>query len=139
MNEDELYKWLHSPDDDDDSETPAKYQLLTVRLFKEAIREAEGNQGEILLASFAENVLPNLMQQLVGATAKGGQFTEDRRAEGKNVDRSKHDQSFTSHLLNGLFPTYRILKKLKTDTPETNPVKRNCGETEIALFIRSEE
>jgi CRISPR-associated protein Csc3 len=136
MNEDELYKWLHSTDDND-NETPAKYELLTVRLFKEAIREAEGNQGDRLLASFAENVLPNLIQGLAGATAKGGQFTEDRRAEGKNVDRSKHDQSFTSHLLNGLFPTYRILKKLKTETPETNPVKRNCGETETALFVAS--
>lgn len=136
MNEDELYKWLHSTDDND-NETPAKYELLTVRLFKEAIREADGNEGDRLLASFAENVLPNLIQQLAGNTAKGGQFTEDRRAEGKNVDRSKHDQSFTSHLLNGLFPTYRILKKLKTDTPETNPVKRNCGETETALFVAS--
>ena len=121
----------------EDSETPAKYELLTVRLFKEAIREVEGNQGDRLLASFAENVLPNLMQQLVGATAKGGQFTEEMRRQKKNVDRSKHDQSFTSHLLNGLFPTYRIIKELKTETPETNPVKRNCGETEIALFIAS--
>lgn len=136
MNEDELYQWLHSPDDEDD-ETPAKHELLTVRLFKEAIRETEGNQGDRLLASFAENVLPNLIQQLVGATAKGGQFTEYMRAKGNNVERSKHDQSFTSHLLNGLFPTYRILKKLKTETPETNPVKRNCGETEIALFVAS--
>ncbi|MGB3262993.1 MAG: type I-D CRISPR-associated protein Cas10d/Csc3 [Microcoleus sp.] len=137
MNEDDiLYKWLHSPDDEDD-ETPAKYELLTVRLFKEAIRETAGNQGDRLLASFAENVLPNLIQQLVGSTAKGGQFTEYMRAKDKNVDRSKHDQSFTSHLLNGLFPTYRILKKLKTETPETNPVKRNCGETEIALFVAS--
>ncbi|MCU0547558.1 MAG: type I-D CRISPR-associated protein Cas10d/Csc3 [Oscillatoriaceae cyanobacterium Prado104] len=133
---DELYKWLHSSDDDDE-ETPAKYELLTIRLFKEAIREAEGNERDRLLESFAENVLPNLMQQLVGATAKGGQFTEDRRAEGKNVERSKHDQSFTSHLLNGLFPTYRILKKLKTETLETNPVKRNCSDTEIALFVAS--
>jgi CRISPR-associated protein Csc3 len=136
MNEDELYQWLHSTEDDD-NETPAKYELLTVRLFKEAIREAEGNEGDRLLASFTENVLPNLIQQLAGATAKGGQFTEDRRAEGKNVDRSKHDQSFTSHLLNGLFPTYRILKQLKTEIPETNAVKRNCGETEIALFVAS--
>ncbi|MBE9096429.1 type I-D CRISPR-associated protein Cas10d/Csc3 [Tychonema sp. LEGE 07203] len=137
MNEDDiLYKWLHSSDDDD-SETPAKHELLTVRLFKEAIRETDGNQGDRLLASFAENVLPNLIQQLVGATAKGGQFTEYMRAKGNNVERSKHDQSFTSHLLNGLFPTYRILKKLKTETPETNPVKRNCGETEIALFVAS--
>ena len=136
MNEDDLYQWLRSTDDND-NETPAKYELLTVRLFKEAIRETEGNQGDRLLASFAENVLPKMIQHLVGATAKGGQFTEDRRAEGKNVDRSKHDQSFISHLLNGLFPTYRILKKLKTETPETNPVKRNCGETETALFIAS--
>src|SRR6476469_10224081 len=135
-NEDELYKWLHSPDDDD-SETPAKYELLTVRLFKEAIREAEGNQGDRLLTSFAENVLPKLIQQLVRATAKGGKFTEYMRAKGNNVDRSKHDQSFTSHLLNGLFPTYRILKKLKTDTPETNPVKHNFGATETALLVES--
>lgn len=136
MNEDQLYKWLHSTEVDDD-ETPAKYELLTVRLFKEAIREADGNEGDRLLASFAENVLPNLIQQLAGNTAKGGQFTEYMRAKGNNVERSKHDQSFTSHLLNGLFPTYRILKQLKTETPETNPVKRNCGETEIALFVAS--
>lgn len=136
MNEDDLYKWLHSTDDDD-KETIPKYELLTVRLFKEAIGETEGNQGDRLLASFAENVLPKMIQHLVGATAKGGQFTEEMRRQKKNVDRSKHDQSFTSHLLNGLFPTYRILKKLKTDTPETNPVKRNCGETETALFIAS--
>ncbi|HBK63362.1 MAG TPA: type I-D CRISPR-associated protein Cas10d/Csc3, partial [Cyanobacteria bacterium UBA11166] len=138
MNEnqiDELYKWLHSPDKNE--EIPAKPELLTIRLFKEAVREVEGNESDRLLASFAENVLPQLINQLVGATAKGGKFTEDRRAEGKNVERSKHDQSFTSHLLNGLFPTYRILKKLKIETAETNPVKRHCSETEITLFIAS--
>ncbi|HAZ49125.1 MAG TPA: type I-D CRISPR-associated protein Cas10d/Csc3 [Cyanobacteria bacterium UBA11369] len=136
MNEDELYQWLHSQDDDDD-ETPEKLELLTVRLFKEAIREVEGNQSDRILESFNESVLPNLIQKLVGATAKGGQFTEARRAEGKNVERSKHDQSFISHLLNGLFPTYRIIKYLKTETPQTNPVKRHCSQIEIALFIAS--
>lgn len=119
---------------DEDATQP---ELLTIRLFKQAIRETQGNESDRVLASFAENVLPNLIHQLVGATAKGGQFTEDRRSEGKNVERSRHDQSFTSHLLNGLFPTYRILKVLKTETPETNPVKRNCDEAEIALFIAS--
>lgn len=122
---------------DSQDEEPEKLELLTVRLFQQAIRETEGNKRDRILASFAENVLPNLIHQLVGATAKGGQFTEDRRAEGKNVDRSRHDQSFISHLLNGLFPTYRIIKVLKTGTPETNPVKRNCDEAEIALFIAS--
>jgi hypothetical protein len=29
---------------------PAKYELLTVRLFKEAIREAEGNEGDRLFS-----------------------------------------------------------------------------------------
>lgn len=136
MNEDDLYQWLHSPDNEDEAD-PAKSELLTIRLFKQAIKEAEGNESDRILESFAENVLPNLIKQLVGATAKGGQFTEDRRAEGKNVDRSKEDQSFLSHLLNGLFPTYRIIKKLKTETPETNPIKRYCGDTETILFVAS--
>lgn len=135
MNEDELYQWLQSPDNEDEEEP--KSELLTIRLFKEAIKETQGNERDRIIESFADNVLPNLIHQLVGATAKGGQFTEDRRAEGKNVDRSKEDQSFISHLLNGLFPTYRILKKLKTETPETNPIKRNCGDIETTLFVAS--
>ncbi|MEQ9486669.1 type I-D CRISPR-associated protein Cas10d/Csc3 [Coleofasciculus sp. F4-SAH-05] len=121
--------------EDEEDDTPADAELLTIRLFKNAIQEAPGNQGDRILASFATDVLPPLIQQLVGATAKGGQFAEDRRAEGKNVDRSKEDQSFTSHLLNGLFPTYRILRTLKTESKQTNPVKRNCTEAEIRLFI----
>ena len=135
MNEDELYQWLHSPENEDEEEP--KSELLTIRLFKEAIKETQGNERDRVLNTFAENVLPNLIKNLALATAKGGQFTEDRRAEGKNVDRSKEDQSFISHLLNGLFPTYRIIKKLKTETPETNPVKRHCAQVEIALFIAS--
>ncbi|MBE9226183.1 type I-D CRISPR-associated protein Cas10d/Csc3 [Phormidium sp. LEGE 05292] len=135
MNEDDLYQWLHS--EDEEEETIEKPELLTIKLFKKAILETEGNEGDRILESFAENVLPNLIKQLVGATAKGGQFTEEMRSQGKNVERSKEDQSFISHLLNGLFPTYRILKTLKTETAETNPVKRNCHEIEIALFIAS--
>lgn len=119
----------------EDDETPAERELLTIRLFKKAIQEAEGNKNDSILASFSENVLPNMIRQLVGATAKGGQFTEDRKAEGKNVERSKHDQSFISHLLNGLFPTYRILKKLKSPEIGTNRVKRQCGDTEVRIFI----
>jgi CRISPR-associated protein Csc3 len=121
----------------EDDDTPAKRELLTIRLLKKAIQEAEGNKNDFILASFAENVLPNMIRQLVGATAKGGQFTENRKAEGKNVERSRHDQSFISHLLNGLFPTYRLLKKLKLPEIGTNRVKRQCGDTEVRLFIAS--
>jgi len=108
-------------------------ELLTIRLFKQSICDAEGNQNDPILTDFAEWVLPKLMRQLTGTTAKGGQFTEDRRAEGKNVERSKEDQSFTAHLLNGLFPTYRIFKVLQT--LETNPVKRLCDSLEARIYI----
>ncbi len=118
----------------EDEESPKKPELLTIKLLKQAIRETDGNQNDTLLALFAEYVLPNLMHQLVGATAKGGQFTEDRRAEGKNVERSKEDQSFTSHLLNGLFPTYRIFRVLQT-LETTNQVKRLCEDLEAAIYI----
>ncbi|MEM7552986.1 MAG: type I-D CRISPR-associated protein Cas10d/Csc3 [Cyanobacteria bacterium P01_A01_bin.84] len=119
---------------DIDQGIPAKPELLTNRLFKEAIKKADGNEEDTILASFAENILPNLMSRLVGATAKGGQFTEDRKAEGKDVERSKHDQSFISHLLNGLFPSYRILRTLR-NSEGTNSVKRQCGDLETCIFI----
>jgi CRISPR-associated protein Csc3 len=121
--------------DNDSDKVSEKSELLTIKLFKQAIREAEGNEDDRLLDLFAEHVLPNLMLQLVGATAKGGQFTEDRRAEpgNKNVSRSKEDQSLPSHLLNGLFPTYRIFRMLQA--LETNQVKRLCDELEGAIYI----
>lgn len=127
---------LDNYDDDEESiDTPVQKELLTISLFKKAIKESPDNQEDFILLSFADNVLPQLIHKLVGATAKGGQFTEDRRAEGKNVERSKHDQSLLSHLLNGLFPTYRIIRKLKSAELDTNPVKRQCGEKEIRLFV----
>lgn len=119
--------------DESDKLAIAESELLTIKLFRQAIQEAEGNQDDELLKGFTEYVLPNLMRLLVGTTAKGGQFTEDRRAEGKNVDRSKEDQSFSSHLLNGLFPTYRIFKVLQT--LETNPIKRLCNTLEATIYI----
>jgi len=117
----------------DEDEQSQLRELLTVQLFRQAIQETEGNQSDQLLRKFTSYVLPHLMQQLAGATAKGGQFADDRRAEGKNVERSKEDQSFIAHLLNGLFPTYRIFKTLQT--LETNQVKRLCGDLEAAIYM----
>jgi CRISPR-associated protein Csc3 len=143
MSDEQLSLFVDQSDDDlpvldleagrEEEEQPELPELLTIKLFKQAIRETEGNQTDELLARFAEHVLPNLMHQLVGVTAKGGQFTEDRRAEGKNVERSKEDQSFTAHLLNGLFPTYRIFRVLQT--LGTNQVKRLCGDLEAAIYM----
>ncbi|MBD2488263.1 type I-D CRISPR-associated protein Cas10d/Csc3 [Aulosira sp. FACHB-615] len=126
---------LDNYDDEENKDAPVQKELLTISLFKKAIKEAPENQEDSILLSFTDNVLPQLIHKLVGVTAKGGQFTEDRKAEGKNVERSKHDQSLLSHLLNGLFPTYRIIRKLKSAELQTNPVKRQCGEKEIRLFV----
>ncbi len=131
------YEPTESPEQDAPVAPP---ELLTIRLFKEAIKKE--NAGDRILERFADYVLPKLMRQLAGYTAKGGQFAEDRRAEGKNVERSKHDQSLTAHLLNGLFPTYRISQILNKH-PETNQVKRLCADNDraeaiyIAIYICS--
>ncbi|MBW4575142.1 MAG: type I-D CRISPR-associated protein Cas10d/Csc3 [Aphanothece sp. CMT-3BRIN-NPC111] len=142
-NLDELIENISSFGDieNDDADSPAKRELLTIRLFKEAIRKT--NKGDRILENFAENVLPNLIKQLAGATAKGGRFFERidarRAAEGKKPVRRDNagDQSLVSHLLNGLFPSYRILNKLKEDKLQTNPVNRYCEELQICVFITS--
>lgn len=130
---------------EEDDESPVKRELLTIRLFKEAVKKTKGNEGDRILEVFADKVLPNLIQQLTGATAKGGRFFEKiipiinarRKAEGKNPVRRDNagDQSILAHLLNGLFPTYRILKRLQAEELGTNPVKRNCEDLQVGVFI----
>ena len=48
-------------------QTIAEPELLTIQLFKQAICEAEGNEGDRLLVDFTELVLPKLMAKLAGA------------------------------------------------------------------------
>ncbi|MBD2449865.1 type I-D CRISPR-associated protein Cas10d/Csc3 [Nostoc sp. FACHB-152] len=133
--------------EDEDDESPIKRELLTIRLFKEAVKKTQGNTGDRILEKFADYVLPNLIQQLAGATAKGGKFFEitvpiinaKRALEGKKPLRRDNagDQSIVAHLLNGLFPSYRILKKLQAEDINTNPVRRNCEEIQTSVFIVS--
>ncbi|MCC5634800.1 type I-D CRISPR-associated protein Cas10d/Csc3 [Nostoc sp. CHAB 5844] len=136
---------VEDTEEDEDDESPVKRELLTIRLFKEAVKKAQGNVGDRLIEKFADYVLSNLIQQLAGATAKGGKFFEitvpiinaKRAAIGKKqVDRrNAGDQSIVAHLLNGLFPSYRILKKLQAEDINTNPVKRYCEELQTSVFI----
>ncbi|WP_375474365.1 type I-D CRISPR-associated protein Cas10d/Csc3 [uncultured Nostoc sp.] len=135
------------PTEDEDDESPVKREFLTIRLFKEAVKKAKGNEGDRILEKFADYVLPNLIQQLAGATAKGGKFFEvtieiinaKRVAAGKKpVDRrNAGDQSILAHLLNGLFPSYRIFKRLQAEEIGTNPVKRSCEDLQTSVFIVS--
>ncbi|MBD6614514.1 type I-D CRISPR-associated protein Cas10d/Csc3 [Komarekiella sp. 'clone 1'] len=131
----------------EDDQSPLKRELLTIRLFKEAVKKAKGNEGDRILEKFADYVLPNLIKQLAGATAKGGKFFEitikiinaKRAAAGKNPVRRDNagDQSILAHLLNGLFPSYQILKRLQAEEIGTNPVKRSCEDLQTSVFIVS--
>lgn len=131
--------------EEDDDELPLKKELLTIRLFIEAVKKSKGNQDDATLEKFAKYVLPHIILQLAGATAKGGKFFDvtipkinaKRASEGKppvDSTRNAGDQSIAAHLLNGLFPTYRIIKELQKSSV-TNPVKRNLGELQVCIFI----
>ncbi|WP_373479890.1 type I-D CRISPR-associated protein Cas10d/Csc3 [Geminocystis sp.] len=118
-----------------DQDIESNPELLIIFLFKKAVKET--NPNDEILNDFAEYILPNLLTKLAGITAKGGQFTEDRKAEGKNTERSRHDQSLISHILNGLFPTYRIISVLLSNKIETNPIQRHFNILVIKLFLAS--
>jgi CRISPR-associated protein Csc3 len=69
---------------------------------------------DVVMADFVQHVLPPLSEQLVHVTAKGGEFAEAHRQEGrKGVERYSHDQSMRAHLLNGLLPVLHVARLLK--------------------------
>jgi CRISPR-associated protein Csc3 len=131
----------------EDEEPIGEPELLTISLFKQAIRESAGNANDAILRDFSEFVLPKLMNQLAGATAKGGLFferlearvAEQRAKEGKPPlsRRNARDQSLLAHLLNGMFPTYRILRYLKQKDIQKNQVKTYCGDLQCRVYITS--
>ncbi len=124
--------------DEQPSEDSEQQELLTLRLFKQAICEAEGNEGDRLLVDFAEYVLPNLMTHLAGSTAKGGQFFErlDARGTVKRRDNAG-DQSLPAHLLNGLLPAYRVARRLQQPDIGKNQVKSYCEEFQFRVYVAS--
>ncbi|MGB3493808.1 MAG: type I-D CRISPR-associated protein Cas10d/Csc3 [Elainellaceae cyanobacterium] len=123
----------------DETEQPsAQPELLTIRLFKQAIRETKDNAGDRLLTDFAEYVLPKLTGQLAGATAKGGQFFErlDARRTVKRRDNAG-DQSLPAHLLNGFLPAYRIARRLQQSDIGKNQVKSYCEDLQFRVYTAS--
>ncbi|WAL59118.1 type I-D CRISPR-associated protein Cas10d/Csc3 [Thermocoleostomius sinensis] len=120
----------------EDKEAKEQKKLLTISLFKEAICEAEGNEDDRLLIDFTDYVLPKLMRQLAGSTAKGGQFFERLDARGKVKRRDNAgDQSLPAHLLNGFLPTYRIAKRLQQPDVARNQVKAYCEALQLRIYV----
>ncbi|MBD2384628.1 type I-D CRISPR-associated protein Cas10d/Csc3 [Cylindrospermum sp. FACHB-282] len=127
-------------DSNDNRTIETEGKLLTLKLLREAIQAQ--NPDDIVMANFAEYVLPNLLRVAIGVTAKGGKFFDEidqqREAEGKSKVRRDNaaDQSLNTHLLNGLFPANLIEKHLaKLDTTIRRVVKERERRLVIAGFI----
>ena len=113
-------------------EVVAAPELLTVRLIREAVRRE--NPDDTALDDFARLVVPSMLRDLAGHTAKGGMWIERKRSEGIKSDRSGEDQSLTAHLLNGLLPVTALIQRLRTfDTS----VARYLDEKAYRFFIAS--
>lgn len=113
---------------------PPKRELITLKLLQEAI--IKQNPDDIVMADFAEYVLPNLLKVAVGVTAKGGKWIEKKLAEGIKSKRALSDQSLNTHLLNGLFPANLIQKELqKLDTTIRRVIKEKERRLSTAGFI----
>ncbi|MFM6209130.1 type I-D CRISPR-associated protein Cas10d/Csc3, partial [Planktothrix sp.] len=90
----------------------------------------------------SEYVLPNLLRVAIGVTAKGGKFFDqiDEKKEEKGEPPVRRDnagdQSFNTHLLNGLFPANLIEQRLEQlDTTVQRFVKEQERRLAIAGFI----
>lgn len=74
--------------------------------------------GDHVIRSFVEHMLPRLMAQYADTSAKGGDHSKYEKRVSEETRRKfedKDDQSMVSHLLNGIFPTLRLLKILEEE------------------------
>lgn len=137
LDEDELSEALAEADRDAASPaatTVAESELLTVRLIREAVQRE--NPDDAALADFARFVVPKMMRELAGHTAKGGMWIERKRAEGIKSDRSGEDQSLTAHLLNGLLPVTALIRRLRQlDTSVARYLDEPAYRFYIAAYI----
>lgn len=137
-----------SPDDDygegrEEKSRPIETQppeLIPLKLLKEAIKAQ--NPDDVVMQDLSEYVLPNLLRVAIGVTAKGGKFFDqiDEKKEEKGEPPVRRDnagdQSFNTHLLNGLFPANLIEQRLEQlDTTVQRFVKEQERRLAIAGFI----
>lgn len=130
LNEDELIAALREETPVETVRESSAPELLTVKLIREAVRRE--NPDDAALNDFARLVVPRMLRELGGHTAKGGLWIERKRAEGIKSDRSGEDQSLTAHLLNGLLPVTALIRRLRQlDTS----VARYLDERAYRFFI----
>src|SRR5579884_401057 len=85
--------------------------------------------------AFVEHMVPALMQRLADTSAKGGDHSKNLYIHGETRRKfeEKDDQSMVSHLLNGIFPTMRLLNILEAE----DLIFRPFSEVERCVYILS--
>jgi len=85
--------------------------------------------------SFVEQMLVPLMDAYAVKSAKGGDHARHERLDEmtKRKFEANNDQSMVSHLLNGIFPTMRLLAILKAE----NLLHRPFSDVELRLYLLS--
>jgi len=110
-------------------------ELLTVRLIRSAIQGV--NPDDTALNDFARLVVPKMLSELAGHTAKGGEKWIKKKLEKKiKSDRADEDQSLIAHLLNGLFPVTALVHRLRhLDTSVARYLDERAYRFFIAAYI----
>lgn len=84
--------------------------------YLEFLKQAVDAADEVT-RSFIEYMIPALMAQYAVKSAKGGEHSRDTEYDEETRRKfvQKHDQSMVSHLLNGIFPSMRLLNLLEAE------------------------
>lgn len=90
--------------------------LASEPLFSALLRDVVGRQwpDDKVMADFVEHAAGPMSDHLGHFGAKGGEFVEERRAKGLEVEeRYIPDQTMRGHLVNGLFPALHLAETLQ--------------------------
>lgn len=114
-DDEELDEGVGSASFEDIDEKPKERdEPLFSTLMKRAVAKLDPH--DTILQEFVSIVVPNISLLLADKTAKGGEFVQLMREQGKtaaDVARYGDDQSMRAHLINGLLPVLRIAKTLR--------------------------
>lgn len=109
--------------------------LAPESLFSALLRDVVAKQwpDDKMMADFVEHIAGPMSDHLGHFGAKGGEFVEERRAQGLKVDeRYISDQTMRGHLINGLFPVLHLAKTLQAWSA---PQFRAYDETVQRIFV----
>lgn len=101
---------------EDDTPEEEKISLASEPLFSSLLRDVVAKQwpDDEVMADFVEYVAGPMSDYLGHFGAKGGEFVEERKAQGLKVEeRYIPDQTMRGHLINGLFPVLHLAKTLQ--------------------------